>query len=264
MAQIVDDPTKVENVFAHQYENLAREIANLVPSLGGILAEIGCGKGQLTIPLAKLLPHHRFNIVDKFRGAYSGTLSQLNKALSGVRLKSRVKVRVGDYLDWLWSEYSDKYVAVISSEFLPEIDSYELPMFLSECYRVLRHGGLTIHSFLSPTPRNSRQRLLIEADTNPIWTKTPPKEWFSPKPALVLSELKRVGFRNLHFKMVKSNFIVRADAVRGFLHSWDVRSGFWKAHKLQLATRWFGGSRLGNSVRSQALDKRVTVQIYSA
>ncbi len=236
MVQVVDDPKKVENAYAHQYENLASEIANLVPTKGGILAEIGCGEGRLTIPLAKLLPRHRFNVVDTFAGPYSGTLGRLNKALVRAKLKSKVKVNVADYLNWLSEEFSDKYVGVISSEFLPEIDSYELSMFLSECYRVARPGGLTVHSFLSPIARNRRQRLLIEADSNPKWTKTPPKEWFSPKPALVMSELRRKGFRNLHVEKIKSNLIIKADAVRNFLHGWDVKNTFWKTHKVVLVT----------------------------
>src|SRR5713101_8022786 len=207
MVQVVDDPKKVEDAYARQYENLASEIASLVPTRDGILAEVGCGEGQLTIPLAKLLPRHRFNVVDAFTGPYSGTQSRLNQALFRAKLKSRVRVSVADYLDWLWEEFSDKYVGVISSEFLPEIDSYELSMFLSECFRVSRTGGLTVHSFLSSTPRNNRQRLLIEADTNPIWTKTPPKEWFSPKPTFVVSQLGQAGFLNLHTEKIESNLI---------------------------------------------------------
>jgi hypothetical protein len=160
----------------------------------------------------------------------------LNKALSQARVKGRVKVHKADYLDWLWEEFSDKYVGIISSEFLPEIDSYELSMFLSECYRVVRPGGLTVHSFLSPIARNRRQRLMIEADSDPKWTRTPPKAWFSPKPALVVSELRLVGFRNLHTEKIESNLIIKGDAVRSFLHSWDVRDAFWKTFKSQLAT----------------------------
>src|SRR3989454_7123309 len=113
MEQVVEDPRNVETAYVQQYENLAKEIANLVPTRKGILAEIGCGKGQLTIPLAKLLPRHRFDVVDTFAGAYSGTLGQLNRALSGAKLTSRVKVHKADYLDWLSEEFSDKYVGVI-------------------------------------------------------------------------------------------------------------------------------------------------------
>jgi SAM-dependent methyltransferase len=234
MVQVVDDPKKVEDAYARQYENIASEVANLVPTREGVLAEIGCGEGQLTIPLATLLPRHRFNIVDSYIGPYSGNLSQLNKALSRARLKSRVKVHVADYLDWLWEEFSNKYQGVISSEFLPEIDSFELSMLLSQCYRVARPGGVTVHSFLSPTPRNSRQKLLIEADTNPRWTKTPPKEWFSPRPDQVVSTLKRAGFRDIRVKRIKSNLIIRARAAEHLFESWDVKSSFWMMHRTRL------------------------------
>jgi SAM-dependent methyltransferase len=237
MPQVVDDREKVEGAYAHQYEILARKISDLISGRSGVIAEIGGGEGQLTIPLAKLLPHHRFNVVDTFNGAYSGSLRRLKRRLHVAKLTSRVKVHVADYLDWLAVEFSDKFAGVVSSEFLPEIDSYELPMFLAECYRVVRKGGLTVHSFLSPAARNRRQRLLIEADSNPKWTKTPPKEWFSPKPALVVSELRRVGFRNLHTEKIESKLIIRGGAVRSFLHSWDVKDAFWRANKKELASR---------------------------
>jgi len=236
LTKVIDDPLEVEQAYARQYENLSREFSRVIQSKRGILAEIGCGRGQLTIPVARLLPHCRFRVVDTFAGAYTGTLRLLNKALLQARLKNRVKVYKADYLAWLWDQYSDSYAGVVSSEFLPEIDSYELSMFLSECYRVVRPGGITVHSFLSPIARNHRQRLMIEADSNPKWTKTPPKEWFSPKPALVVSQLRRAGFRNIHTEKIKSNLIIKGDAVRSFLHSWDVRDAFWRRYRLRLVT----------------------------
>jgi cyclopropane fatty-acyl-phospholipid synthase-like methyltransferase len=237
MVQIVDDPKKVESAYAGQYDRLARTVANLIPSKRGTLAEIGCGEGQLTIPLAKLLPRHQFNVIDTFTGAYSGTFTQLKRALSRARLTSQVRVHKADYLDWLWDDFSDKYAGVISSEFLPEIDSYELSMFLPECYRVIRPRGITVHAFLSPIARNRRQELMIRADSDPMWTKTPPKEWFSPKCALVMSELRRAGFQDVHTEKIESNLVIRADAVRSFLHSWDVKDAFWKTHKSWLEAR---------------------------
>jgi cyclopropane fatty-acyl-phospholipid synthase-like methyltransferase len=228
--EIVEDPKKVDAAYAHQYDSLAREFEALLPTRA-FLAEVGCGMGQLTIPLAKLRPKYRFEVVDTFTGPSSGNLRRLKQALLGARLRHRVKVGKMDYLDWISDEFSDKYTAVISSEFLPEINSYELKMFLPECYRVLRRGGVIIHSFLSSSPRNRRQRLLIEADTSPVWTRTPPKEWFSPKPALVVSQLKHSGFRNVFAKRVKSNLVVRSGAARNLLDSWDVKSSFWKEHR---------------------------------
>jgi SAM-dependent methyltransferase len=234
LTEAIDDPREVEQAFTRQYEKLAREFSHLIQSKRGILAEIGCGRGQLTIPLAKLLPDTRFRVVDTFTGAYMGTLRKLNKALLRARLKNRVKVYRADYLAWFWDQYSDSYARVISSEFLPEIDSYELSMFLSECYRVVRPGGLAAHSFLSGTPRNNRQKLLIEADSNPIWTRTPPKEWFSPRATFVVSRLRRAGFGNMQVWRVKSNLIIRGGAAKELLRSWDVRRSFWKKYKTRL------------------------------
>lgn len=233
--EIFEDPKRVDAAYARQYDNLAREFAALLPSRA-LLAEVGCGKGQLTIPLAKLRPRYRFEVVDTFTGRDAGTQSQLKHAILRARLRSRVKTHKMDYLDWMDDEYSDKYSAVISSEFLPEIDSYELKIFLPECYRVLRSGGRTVHSFLSPTPRNLRQRLLIEAATDARWTTIPPKEWFSPRPSLVVSKLKRSGFRSVRVKRVKSNLILRSSAARRLLETWNVKSSFWRKHKDRLVT----------------------------
>jgi len=161
---VIDNPREVEQAYSRQYENLSREFSRVTQSKRGILAEIGCGREQLTIPLARLM----------------------------------------------------------------------LSRFLPECLRLLRHGGVTVHSFLSPMPRNSRQRLLIEADTNPRWTKTPPKEWFSPRPDQVMSALKQAEFRNIRVKRFKSNLIIRARAAQHLLESWDVKSSFWKKHRTRL------------------------------
>ena len=233
LLEIVDDPKKVDGAYAHQYDNLAREFKALLPSRA-FLAEVGCGKGQLTIPLAKLHTKYRFDLVDTFAGPYAGTLRELKQGLLHARLKQRVRIHEMDYLDWISDEFSDKYTAVISSEFLPEIDSYELKMFIPEVYRVLRRGGRTIHSYLSSTPRNSRQRLLIEADSDPAWTKTPPKEWFSPKPHLVMSKLKQAGFENVRIKRAKSNLIIRSQAVQEIPETWDIKRSFWKKYRDRL------------------------------
>jgi hypothetical protein len=36
MLQVIDDPSKVENAYAYQYENLARRVANLVHTRSGV------------------------------------------------------------------------------------------------------------------------------------------------------------------------------------------------------------------------------------
>jgi len=55
MVQIVDDPRNVEGQYAHQYENLARKVADLLPTGNGVLAEIGCGR-RANCPSGKASP----------------------------------------------------------------------------------------------------------------------------------------------------------------------------------------------------------------
>jgi hypothetical protein len=42
MEHIVDDLRNVEDQYAHQYENLARKVADLLPTGNEVLAELGC------------------------------------------------------------------------------------------------------------------------------------------------------------------------------------------------------------------------------
>ncbi len=147
------------------------------------------------------------------------------------RAGRRVQVTVSDYRSWLRTQSAGDYDAVVSSEFLPELNRAETHSFLQECYRILLPRGIVINSFLSPIPRNNRQRLLVEADSNPKWTKDPPKEWFSPTCEFVAKSLRQAGFSRVKTGRLKTGLIVRADAARSLLKSWDVRPSFWNRHR---------------------------------
>ena len=103
--------------------------------------------------------------------------------------------------------------------------------FFVESYRVLKAGGTTIHSFLSSKPRNARQRRLIEADSDPRWTKTPPAEWFSPPPRQVLEYLKLAGFKKLRMVRLRSGLVICSAAARELLKNWDIRQSYWETHR---------------------------------
>lgn len=235
--KLVSDPGEIQAAWTRQYERLARKFATFLPSKDALSVEIGCGKGQLTIPLAGLRPTHRIIAVDRFEGSYSGDYDDFISALSRSTLKRRISIVVSHYLDWQRLQPDKKYDAVISSEFLPEIDSTELNAFLLECWRILNLGGVTIHSFLSPDPRTIGQRLLIEADSDPKWTKDPPKEWFSPPPKLVLKQLRQTGFVNVTPSRIKSSLAFKANAARTLLKAWGVRDEFWNNYREQLLRR---------------------------
>lgn len=238
--QTLTDPSELAAAWARQYERVAQIIANLLRNKSMKVAEIGCGSGQLTIPLAKHAFGARFVLVDTFEdprtGSYSKKryrilLSNLNKA----RLIGRAHIVVCDYWKWIRMQGDETYDAVISSEFLPELDLAETKHFIQECHRLLKTGSVTAHSFLSPIPRNHRQRLLIKADSNPIWTNTPPREWFSPRPELVTKELRKCGFQRIRKTAFRSNLIMEADSARAWLKRAQVKASFYERHKTQLS-----------------------------
>jgi len=231
--RLVSDPGEIEGAWREQYEKLARVFAGLIPRTGTVV-EVGCGRGRLTFPLARLAVKSRFIAVDRFAGPYSKDRRVFTLGLSRERLKGRVRLVASDYLEWLRRQRSRRYDGVISCEFLCEIDSAGMRSFLSECYRILKPAGVTVHAFLSPFGRNSHQRLFIEADSDPRWTRFPPKEWFSPSPRLVASELRRVGFGKCRVTNAKSKLTIRADAARVSLKSWGVKEAFYTFHDRQI------------------------------
>ncbi len=227
----ISNPEDLEFAWDQQYARLAERFSRMLSKQRGVLVEIGCGKGQLTIPLAEKLPRCQIIGVDRFRGTYSQAQTELLSNLASLGKNLAIKVIVSDYQAWLSNQQNSKYDAIISSEFLPEIDPKSMRSFLVESYRVLKSGGTTIHSFLSSKPRNARQRRLIEADSDPRWTKTPPVEWFSPPPSLVLDYLRLAGFKRPRRVRLRSGLVIRSNAARELLKDWDIRKSYWKSHR---------------------------------
>ena len=230
-AQVVTDPSDLDAVWSNQYEKLALVVADVLGKSQRV-AEIGCGRGQLTIPLARRVKNLQFVLVDRFVGtSYSKSYKALVRNVRKASLLKRTHIVVSDYMKWLTRQNDDTYEAIISSEFIPEIDSNETHQFIQECYRIMKPKGVTVHSFLSPIPRNFRQKLLITADSNPLWTRTPPKEWFSPKPELVIKELRQTGFHRIRKTTVRAQVIMKADAAESWLKSAEVKANFYERNR---------------------------------
>src|SRR5207247_2475778 len=204
----ISDPEDLEFAWDQQYARLAERFSRMLPKKRGVLVEIGCRKGQVTIPLAERLPRYQIIGLDRFSAPYSQAQTELLSNLASLGKNLAIKVIVSDYQAWLSNQQNSKYDAIISSEFLPEIDSKSMRPLFVESYRVLKVGGTTIHSFLCPKPRNARQRRLIEADSDPRWTKTPPAEWFSPPPRRDLEYLKLAGFKRPRSMRVRRGVVI--------------------------------------------------------
>ncbi len=234
--ETVSRPRDFDAAWSRQYARLAREFCRRLPEGARAVVELGCGRGQLTIPLARLAPRVRIVGVDLFPGPYSGGHRTFGSAVAEERLRSRVRLERGDALARLARRRSRTCDAAISNEFLGELDVAEAGEVLAECHRILRPGGATVHGFLSPLPRNEGQRLVIESNVDLRWTKTPPKAWLSPPPEFVVAQLERAGFRRIRTVSWTSELRVTGEAARELLERWNVRDAFWDRHEERLTT----------------------------
>ena len=141
---VVSEPRQLPVVWSHQYARLAEEFASLLPPGEGVVVEVGSGRGQLTIPLAGLASRYRFIAVDRYEGPYVRDQRAMVRALSRRHLGDRVRLVTADCLDWLETRKSRNYLAVISSELFPELDSHLVASVVSSSdLRLTGSSGLS-------------------------------------------------------------------------------------------------------------------------
>lgn len=223
-------------VWAEEYRRVAHEVARRIPRDRVRLLELGGGAGQLTVPLALALPDASVVVLDRFARPYASARTELRRRLAAAGLAERVRVLAGDVVGELRRGRSGRYDGVVSSEFLPELTSPSVAAVLRGCYRELSGGGVTVHAFLSPSARTDGQRLTVEADSNPRWSRTPPVEWFSPSTGFVRGELARAGFSGLRLRHLPSRVRFSGPAARRQLRRWGVRRSFERAFRRELVS----------------------------
>ena len=216
--KIISEPSGIRPAWLQYYERLTDRMAKGLPKFGSFL-EVGAGTGQFTVLLAQHRPRCRIVALDRFAPPYENDRRILAAIIGKHRLKDRIQIEAGDYLDWMRQQSDAIFDSVISCDFVAEIDSKGLRKFITECYRLLKTRGVTVHAFLSTNAVNNRQKRLIEADSNPNWTNDPPLEWFSPNEALVIKNLRIAGFRKVHRGKVKSGLIFRSLGAKELLRS---------------------------------------------
>lgn len=216
------------------YSKVAGRLARLIPSNAGTVVELGSGAGQLTIPLARRLVNHRIIAIDTYAGPYSRDHGALLTRLADEKLKGRIQVVKREVFTWIRDLDPASQQAIISSELLPELDSPHMKALFKQCHRVLEPGGISVHCFLSPKPRNLGQHLVIEADSNPQWTRSPPREWFSPPPSVAVKAMREAGFGGVRLITIRSNLTIRSTAAESILRRWGVKRAFWHRYKSYL------------------------------
>ena len=213
-------PKDLDRAWRRYYSRLAAHFrAEIGQRRLRVVLEAGCGKGQLTIPLMKLLPSKAHMIgVDSSRGPYDGWLRDLTEILKEERLEERVRTIRTDVRKM--REVPDESVdLVVSNELLCDLPYDKgLEVALREFRRVLRPGGLMIHGEWSSFSTVEPQAFLV-------------KHWPSWSPDQLFPLMRKHGFRD--FRVTYFDTTIHfgyENAVRELL-SWGADSRFLRRYE---------------------------------
>ncbi|RMF91512.1 MAG: class I SAM-dependent methyltransferase [Methanobacteriota archaeon] len=164
----------VSEVWKEGYERLAKAMAMLLPDgPGASILELGSGRGQLTIPLLSRVSG-RIVAVDRSEEDLKG----LSMGLAALGLEGRVEPLLCDAMDLKVDDGSMD--AVCSNFFFGWIAPAEAMDLLNELYRVLKPGGVMVHSDLCPAAENRAQEIALDQG-RPENNLDPSPKWWTPE-----------------------------------------------------------------------------------
>ena len=208
-------------------------VENLDLHKGVLILEGGCGKGQLTIPLAKRIRDiiRDFKIIafDISAGPYKGALDVLKESIQKEGFERIIKTVEGD-VRTMNSICDESVDVVISNELLCDLGRKGLEKALKEFHRILTPNGQMAHGELNPVPENAAQKLLIEADSYSLETLTSEYEWFSPYSDEVAAPMHKVGFGNMMVRYFETDVHLSFDDAIRQLDEWNIDPAFVKSH----------------------------------
>lgn len=204
-------------------------IDNLKLNEASVILEAGCGRGQLTIPLAKKAKEimRDFEIIafDASAGPYEHALDVLKEKVMKESLEKFIVTIEGDVRNMKAID-GESVDVVISNELFCDLGREGLEKALDEFYRILKLDGQMAHGELSPVPENAAQKLLIEADSYSLETLTPEYEWFSPFSDEVAAIMHKVGFKEIMVKYFETRVRLSfSDGVKQ-LREWNINPAF--------------------------------------
>jgi ubiquinone/menaquinone biosynthesis C-methylase UbiE len=217
------------------YERLATFLVeNLDFQDVSTILEVGCGKGQLTIPFVRKLmgikSGFRILALDLSAGPYIGRLNILKNRLRDERLGEWVTPVNADvrHMDAVADQSVD---LVVSNETLGELDRNGLETALREFYRVLKDSRQMVHGELVQAFGNDAQRLMIEANLHSLETSLPRPEWVSPCSDEVAALLHKIGFIDITVRYFETEVkFTDLNVALGKLKEWHVDPAFIREH----------------------------------
>jgi ubiquinone/menaquinone biosynthesis C-methylase UbiE len=216
------------------YERLAAFlIERLDVKRAAVILEVGCGRGQLTLPLVrkvgKITEDFKVIALDTSAGAYRGSLEILKKTLQKEELEDFVVAVEGDVINMNIME-NESVDLILSNEFLCELDRDGLGKAVKEFHRVLKPNGQMAHGELNPIPENEAQKLVIEANAHSTETSQPKPEWFSPFSDEVAVLLHKIDFKNIRTEYFETNVKMDYGTALKKLRQWTTHPGFIEKH----------------------------------
>lgn len=225
------------NTFQSMYYRLTDFILQNINLNFSTILEVGCGRGQLTIPFAYKIMNYlkNFKLIayDLSGDPYSNCLDYLKKKIQQERLEDSIVVMQGDVRDMNTIE-DESFDLIFSNELLCELNRNGLEKALIEFHRVLRDNGQMIHAELMPIPENIPQKLFIEADMHSLETSSPKPDWFSPYSDEIAAILHKIGFNNITIKYFETGIELNFKEAVEALQNWSVDPEYIKANKENL------------------------------
>lgn len=200
--------------FHNEYDRTAEKVAKLILNSikdreSQIIIDLGCGSGVLTIPLAKRLKKSKILAIDNEKTSLNELAKKLRKY--GIR---NVKIIKSDARNLL--EIKDSSVDYVVSHWLLGVilKRNDVINILKECFRILRAGGLMVHSESDPRTENIAKELYKKADTFIMDTK-----WWNP--LSVRKMALKTGFKNITIKHINFKIKLTPKAAINLFFDWE-------------------------------------------
>ena len=218
-----DKRGELARAWSNYYDLLARHFLSQIRAKpSSVILEGGCGKGQLTIPLLKGLPHGvKLIAVDSSTGPYFGWLDELASKIHDSGLDKRIQIIKSDIRKIRGVDDSSVDV-IVSNELLCDLTrKASLTNALTEFHRILRSGGTMIHGEWSSSPVDDGQGFKVRH--SPAWN-----------PDQLFNYTKQAGFHGFQVSYFDATVDFGYETAIGELRSWGVTEPFLKHYERSL------------------------------